>query len=65
MLDHIAWASRSASGRVGPREDPVRHLSRQIMEGDIIRTIKQYKDYMAITTRAAIPAATRSMIPRS
>jgi hydroxypyruvate isomerase len=47
MLDHIAWGvevcKRVGSDRVKILYD-IYHA--QIMEGDIIRTIKQYKDYM-------------------
>lgn len=47
MLDHIAWGVEVCK-RVG--SDHVKILydiyHAQIMEGDIIRTIKQYKDYM-------------------
>jgi hydroxypyruvate isomerase len=47
MLDHIAWGvevcKRVGSDRVKILYD-IYHA--QIMEGDIIRTIRQYKDYM-------------------
>jgi len=47
MLDHISWGvevcKRVGSDRVKILYD-IYHA--QIMEGDIIRTIKQYKDYM-------------------
>jgi hydroxypyruvate isomerase len=66
MFDNMAWGvevcKRVGSDRVKILYD-IYHA--QIMEGNIIDTIRKNKDYIATTTPAAIPGGTRSTRRRS
>ena len=66
QCDHTAWGvevcKRVGSPRVKLLYD-IYHM--QIMEGDVIRTIRENIQYIATSTPAACPAATRSTTRRS
>jgi hydroxypyruvate isomerase len=65
MCDRVEWAvevcRRIASERMKVLFD-IFHV--QIMQGDLIARIRQYRDYIATTTRPACRGATRSTNPK-
>ena len=66
MCDHTKWGTALTDKVSSPNFKllyDIYHM--QIMEGDIIATIKKTTNISPTTTPAASPAATKSMIPRS